>query len=63
MMGANDEMVTSGGATLSSVSKGGCTMRISIPWEPAVRAAAVVERNQIILHTGFPSLLLLLKIG
>ena len=25
MMGANDEMVTSGGATLSSVSKGGCT--------------------------------------
>lgn len=44
MMGANDEMVTSGGATLSSVSKSGCTMRISIPWEPAVRAAAVVER-------------------
>lgn len=43
-MGADDPMVTSGGATLSSVRTGACTMRISMPWEPAVRAAAVVER-------------------
>lgn len=43
-MGADDLMVTSGGATLSSVRYGTCTMRISMPWEPAVRAAAVVER-------------------
>lgn len=44
MMGANDEMVTSGGATLSLASKNICTMRVSIPWEDGVRAAAVVER-------------------
>lgn len=44
MMGADDEMVTSGGATLSMASENSCTMRISIPWEPAVRAAAIVER-------------------
>ena len=37
-------MVTSGGASISSVSEGRCTMRMSMPWEPAVRAAAVVER-------------------
>ncbi|MDO4270254.1 MAG: HAD-IIB family hydrolase [Eubacteriales bacterium] len=43
-MGADDLMVTSGGATLSSVKYGNCTMRISIPWEAAVRAAAAVER-------------------
>lgn len=43
-MGADDLMVTSGGATLSSAKYGNCTMRISMPWEPAVRAAAVVER-------------------
>lgn len=44
MLGTDDRMVTSGGATLSSAAQGTCTMRISIPWEPAVRAAAVVER-------------------
>ena len=43
-LGADDEMVTSGDATLSLASKNACTMRISMPWEPAVRAAAVVER-------------------
>lgn len=43
-LGADDEMVTSGGATLSSVSQERCTMRMSMPWEAAVRAAAVVER-------------------
>ena len=37
-------MVTSGGATLSSISGEGCTMRMSMPWEAAVRAAAAVER-------------------
>lgn len=41
---ADDLMVTSGGATLSSISGGGCTMRMSMPWEAAVRAAAAVER-------------------
>lgn len=44
MMGADDEMVTSGGATLSRASLNGCIMRVSMPWEPAVRAAAAVER-------------------
>lgn len=43
-LGADDLMVTSGGATISSVSRGQCTMRMSMPWEAAVRAAAVVER-------------------
>ena len=43
-LGADDLMVTSGGASISSVSRGQCTMRMSMPWEPAVRAAAVVER-------------------
>lgn len=43
-IGADDLMVTSGGAALSSIKYGACTMRISMPWEPAVRAAAVVER-------------------
>ena len=43
-LGTDDLMVTAGGATLSSASRNACTMRISIPWEPAVRAAAVVER-------------------
>ena len=41
---ADDLMVTSGGATLSSISGEGCTMRMSMPWEAAVRAAAAVER-------------------
>ena len=43
-LGADDLMVTSGGASISSVSRGQCTMRMSMPWEPAVRAAAAVER-------------------
>ena len=43
-LGADDLMVTSGGASLSSVSREQCIMRMSLPWEPAVRAAAVVER-------------------
>ena len=38
------KLVTAGGASLSSVSRAQCTMRMSMPWEPAVRAAAVVER-------------------
>lgn len=41
---ADDLMVTSGGASVSSVRQGSCVMRLSIPWEPAVRAAAIVER-------------------
>lgn len=40
-LGADDRMVTSGGASISSVSEARCTMRMSMPWEPAVRAAAV----------------------
>ena len=44
MLGTDDQMVTSGGATLSSVSQERCTMRMSMPWEAAVRAAAAVER-------------------
>ena len=44
MLGTDDQMVTSGGATLSSVSQERCTMRMSMPWEAAVRASAVVER-------------------
>lgn len=43
-LGADDLMVTSGGASLSSVSREQCIMRMSMPWEPAVRAAAAVER-------------------
>lgn len=43
-LGADDLMVTAGGASLSRVSTGQCTMRMSMPWEAAVRAAAAVER-------------------
>ena len=43
-LGADDLMVTSGGTSLSSVSREQCIMRMSMPWEPAVRAAAAVER-------------------
>lgn len=43
-MGADDLMVTAGGASISRVSTGRCMMRMSMPWEPAVRAAAAVER-------------------
>ncbi len=44
MLGITDDLVSAGGATLFSVSQNTYTMRISIPWESAVRAAAVVER-------------------
>lgn len=44
MLGTKDDLVTAGGATLFSVVQNTYTMQISIPWEPAVRAAAVVER-------------------
>lgn len=43
-LGADDYMITSGGATISDARDGRCLMRVSIPWEPAVRAAAVLER-------------------
>lgn len=43
-MGCDDYMVTSGGAALSDASGGQCLMRISMPWESSVRAAAVLER-------------------
>lgn len=44
ILGTKDDLVAAGGATLFSVAQSTYTMRISIPWEPAVRAAAVVER-------------------
>lgn len=44
MLGTSDDLVSAGGATLYSLAQRTYTMRISIPWEPAVRAAAVVER-------------------
>nr|WP_297170972.1 Cof-type HAD-IIB family hydrolase [uncultured Agathobaculum sp.] len=43
-LGVEDLMVTSGGASLSSVASGRCSIRLSMPWEPAVRVAATVER-------------------
>lgn len=43
-MQADDLMVTAGGASISRVSTGRCMMRMSMPWEDAVRAAAAVER-------------------
>lgn len=43
-MGADDLMITAGGAQLSRASDGRCFTRISIPWESAVRAAALMER-------------------
>ena len=44
LLGADDEMVTSGGAALSSASQGVCFDRISMDWETACRAAAACER-------------------
>lgn len=44
LLGCDDEMVTAGGASLSSVSRGECLTRDSMPWEVAVRAAACCER-------------------
>lgn len=37
-------MVTSGGAALSLLSEERCFMRLSMPWEASVRAAAALER-------------------
>ena len=44
ILGIDDDLVTAGGATLFSMAQNAYSMRISIPWEPAVRAAAIVER-------------------
>ena len=44
LLGADDEMVTSGGAAISSASQGICLNRISMDWETACRAAAACER-------------------
>lgn len=44
MLGTDDMMVTSGGASLSLASENRCIMRLSMPWELAVQVAAVVER-------------------
>lgn len=46
-LGADDEMVTAGGAVLGRASDGLCRERISIPWETAVRAAAILERESL----------------
>ncbi len=43
-LGVDDYMVTSGGATLSSLREKRCFMRLSMPWETSVRAAAALER-------------------
>ena len=42
-MQTDDYMVTSGGAALSSLRDGRCFMRLSMPWETSVRAAAALE--------------------
>ena len=44
LLGADDEMVTSGGAAVSLASKGICISRTSMEWEAACRAAAACER-------------------
>ena len=44
LLGTDDEMVTSGGAAISSASKGVCLSRTSMQWESACRAAAACER-------------------
>ena len=43
-MGADELMVTSGGASVSNAVTGRCLDRTSLDWETAVRAAAAVER-------------------
>ncbi|WP_122791115.1 Cof-type HAD-IIB family hydrolase [Intestinibacillus sp. Marseille-P6563] len=43
-MGADDYMVTSGGAAVSMWGEERCLMRLSMPWEASVRAAAALER-------------------
>ncbi len=47
-IGTEDEMVTAGGAALGSVATGACFEHVSIPWEQAVRAAAILERASLI---------------
>lgn len=44
LLGTDDEMVSSGGAALSSASQGKCFHRTSMGWESACRAAAACER-------------------
>lgn len=44
LLGADDEMVTSGGAALSLASQEKCFKRTSMQWESACRAAAACER-------------------
>lgn len=44
LLGTDDEMVTSGGAALSSVSQEKSFQRTSMGWENACRAAAACER-------------------
>ncbi len=44
LLGTDDEMVTSGGAAISSASSGVCLSRTSMHWEAACRAAAACER-------------------
>ena len=44
MLGTSDDLVCAGGATIYSLAQHAYTMRISLPWDSAVRAAAVVER-------------------
>ncbi|MCB6365940.1 Cof-type HAD-IIB family hydrolase [Intestinibacillus massiliensis] len=43
-MGADDFIVASGGATLGTAADRRCYTRLSMPWEPSVRAAAILER-------------------
>lgn len=44
LMGADNEMVTSGGAALSLAGEGRCFWRSPMHWESACRAAAACER-------------------
>ncbi|MGE4549331.1 MAG: Cof-type HAD-IIB family hydrolase [Intestinibacillus sp.] len=43
-MGADDYIVAAGGAALGRVSDKRCYTRLAMPWEPSVRAAAILER-------------------
>lgn len=48
LLGADDLMVTAGGAALADARQCRCTYRETIGWEDAVRAAAAVERIGLI---------------
>lgn len=50
-MGTDDLMVTGGGAALGLASTRTCLERTSIPWEIAVRAAAILERANLFTMT------------